>query len=84
MVINVIIEDNSAEEVDQAELADWADEYGLTMPVLSDPGGAFMYSHVTGSTVGLPYVVLLDRGAVIDQLGWATIDEAADLAARGN
>jgi hypothetical protein len=81
MVMNVIIEDLYGNPVDQAGLQDWADEFGLTMPVVSDPSGSYMWSHVEGGSVGLPYAILLDRGVVIDTLVWSTIDDAVDLAA---
>ena len=41
------------------------------MPVLSDPGSSTLYSYATGG-VGLPYVVLLDRGAVVELSSGAT------------
>ncbi len=81
MIMNVIIEDEAENEADLDDLQEWSGEYGLTMPVLSDPGGAFMWSHIEDSGVGLPYVVLLDKGIVIDTLVWATVDDAVDLAA---
>ena len=83
MVMNVIIEDAGSGEMDLDELQTWSDDYGLTMPVLSDPGGAFMWSHISTGSVGLPYVVLMDKGVVIDQTEYATIDDAVALG-KGN
>ncbi len=80
MVMTLIIEDVGQREADLADLQEWSDEFGLTMPVLSDPGGEFMWSHIEGPSVGLPYVVLLDEGVVIHTLEWATVDDAINLA----
>lgn len=81
IVLNVIIEDENSEEVDQGELQDWADNYGLTMPVVYDPAGAYMWSHLEGaSSVGLPYMEVLAPGAAIDTLGYASLDDAIALA----
>lgn len=80
MIMNVIVENGSSEEADLEDLQEWSGEYGLTMPVLSDPMGAFATSHIEGSSYALPYVVLLDHGVVIDTLEWATVDDAIDLA----
>ncbi len=81
MVVEVMTEDLNSGEVDQDELVEWADEYGLTMPVVSDPGSAYMWAIHGGNSIGLPYMVLLDRGAVIDTKEYATVQDAADLAA---
>ncbi len=80
MIMNVIIEDASSEEADLEDLQSWSGDYGLTMPVVSDPGAAWLTSHITTSSYGLPYVVLLDKGVVIDTLEWATVEEAVELA----
>jgi len=64
MFLEVMIEDVNGGEVDQDELNQWVDQYGLTMPVISDPSSSTMWSFASGS-VGLPYTVLLDKGAVV-------------------
>ena len=69
MFLEVMIEDNNGGTVDQDELNEWVDTYGLTMPVISDPGSTTMWSYANGGSVGLPYMVLLDRGAVVEEIG---------------
>lgn len=80
MIMNVIVGNAADEPADLEDLQDWSGEYGLTMPVLSDPNGAWVTSHITTSSYGLPYVVLLDQGVVIDTLEWATVEDAVELA----
>lgn len=65
--MDVMIEDNEGGEVDQAELDEWASTYGLTIPVVSDPGSSVLYRYASGS-IGLPYKVLIDRGVVIESI----------------
>lgn len=65
MVLEIMIEDNSSGRVDEAELVQWADNYGLTMPVLSDPNGGTMWSYAGGGSIGLPFTLLMDRGVII-------------------
>lgn len=64
MFLEIIIEDQDGGEADLTELQSWADTYGLTMPVLSDPGSSVLYSFASGS-IGLPFTVLIDRGVVV-------------------
>jgi len=64
MFLEVMIEDADYNEPTVEVLQDWSDQYGLTMPVLSDAGEAGLYSFATGS-IGLPFTVLLDKGAVV-------------------
>lgn len=81
MVMNVIIEDENYEEADLADLEAWSGEYGLTMPVVSDPGGAYMWTYLGGGgSVNLPFMVLLLRGEVVDTVGTATVDDAVRMA----
>ncbi len=68
MILEIMIEDNSGGDVDQEELNVWADQYGLTMPVISDPGSSTMYSYATGGSVYLPFTVLVDKGAVVKKI----------------
>lgn len=81
MFLEVMIEDNNGGDVDQAELNEWADRYGLTMPVISDPGSNTMYSYATGGTVYLPFIVLLDKGVVVKEIGDAGISDLDALLA---
>jgi hypothetical protein len=60
-----MIEDMNSGEVDQDELNQWDDQYGLSMPTLTDPGSATMWSYANGGSVGLPYTMVIDRGGVI-------------------
>lgn len=65
--MDVMIEDNDGGEVDEAELKEWADQYGLSIPVVSDPGSSVLYRYATGS-IGLPYKVLIDHGVVVESI----------------
>jgi hypothetical protein len=66
MVLEVMIENNQSRTPKVSELEDWADNYGLTMPVLAD-ADLQMWNYADGmSQVGLPFTVVLDRGVVID------------------
>lgn len=71
MVIDAIIENNDSESPSQDDLVEWADTYGLEIPVVADAGSGVLYSYATGG-VGLPYKVLIDRGMVITHVGDAT------------
>lgn len=55
---------------DTDDLKGWADEYGLTHPVVGDGDGAFFWDFSQRNA--WPMVVLLDRGMVI-----ASVDEGA-------
>jgi peroxiredoxin len=80
MFLEIIIENNDSETPSVEDLGEWADNYGLTMPVLADEGESVLYSYATGS-IGLPYTVLLDRGVVVDSVGSASVGEMDDLLA---
>lgn len=69
MVLEVIIENNDNVTPSQEDLVDWADNYGLTMPVLADDGASVMWRYSSG---GLPTIVLIDRGMVL-----SSVDEFA-------
>ncbi|MSP56359.1 MAG: hypothetical protein EXR69_12265 [Myxococcales bacterium] len=78
MFLEVIIENNEGEVPSVEDLAEWAGTYGLTMPVLAD-AESIIYSFATGGSIGLPYSVLLDRGAVVDEVGTASVSDMDDL-----
>lgn len=63
------------------ETKDWADTFGLTFPVLLDDGNFYnSFAMATGqSTIGLPLMVLIDHGMVVDMSMDATTDDAAEL-----
>ena len=64
MLINVVIENERSKTPSSSELADWADKYGMTFPVLADTE-ATIWSYAEGGSVGLPFKVLMDDGAEI-------------------
>ncbi len=64
MLINVVIENNRNQPPSEEELAGWADKYGMTFPVLSDEEGV-IWQYADGSSIGLPFKVLMDDGAEI-------------------
>lgn len=73
MFVEVMIEDVDGGEMDQDELNQWVDTYGLTLPVVSDPGSTTMWSYLGGrGTVDLPAPVLIDRGAVVASTNYPT------------
>ena len=81
MFWEVIIENNESVTPSVEELGEWADTYGMTMPVLADDGSAMLYSYASGS-VGLPYTMVIDRGMVIDgNVGTAPVSQMDDLLA---
>lgn len=63
MIINLMGEDAEGGEMDVDELNDWAETYGLTFPVVSDPGMGTMWA--MGGNGGLPWQVLVGRGGEI-------------------
>lgn len=82
MFLEIMIEDNNGGDVDQDELNEWADTYGLTMPVISDPGSATMWSYASGQgSVGLPFIVLVDQGAVVKEIGYPQVSDLDALLA---
>ena len=81
MVLEIIIEDESSNAPDNDDLVSWADQYGLTMPVLADPQSTTLYSFASGG-VGLPFTVLLDRGVVVESTNYPTSSDALSLVGR--
>ena len=79
MIINIITETNEGGVAAQSDLEGWADEYGLTFPVLSDPESALMWKYAAdeGGGVGLPFTVVVDHGVVIDSIASGSQTEAA-------
>lgn len=78
MLLEVIIEDENYEAPTQEDLLGWAEQYGLTMPVIADPGSSTLYQYATGS-IGLPFTVLLDRGVVLESADYPAISQADEL-----
>ncbi len=78
MVLEVMIENNAGTTPTVAELGDWADTYGLDMPVLADKNSQVLASYAQGS-IGLPYIVVLDRGVVVKKIGDGTESYATSL-----
>lgn len=80
MFWEVIIENNDSVPPSVEDLQSWADEYGMTMPVLADTG-PMLSAFASGGGVGLPYTVLIDRGMVVDSVGSASISQMDELLA---
>ena len=78
MIIEVMIEDNDGQAPDPDRMADWADTYGLTMPVLAGSGD-LLWSYAESSSIGLPYTMVVDPGAEIFSIESGT---QVDLAVR--
>jgi hypothetical protein len=80
MIMNVIIEDESGNAPDAADLESWSSQFGLTLPVLADAGSSTLYSYATGGSIGLPFTVLLDRGVVVESTNYPSSGDAINLA----
>ena len=65
MVLEVLIHDQDGNAPTTDTLLEWADNFGLTMPVLSDAGEHVVSSYAGGWHFGPPFVVVLDKGDVI-------------------
>lgn len=65
MLMNVIIENNDSETPSQEDLAGWADNYGMDLPVVADPGGEQFWKYGSG---GLPTIVLIDHGMILESV----------------
>lgn len=79
MIIEAITEIDDGTAPGQSDLQDWADTYGLTMPVVADPESALMWKYAADfdGSVGLPFTVVIDRGVVIDSINSGTQVDAA-------
>jgi len=62
MVITLLGENDNYETPTRAELEEWADEFGLSHPVVADDGMQVVFSYVEGGQVGLPSFNLLGEG----------------------
>jgi hypothetical protein len=72
MVLEVMVEDENSAAPAADKAAEWADTYGLTMPVLAAED-AIMYKYAEGmSSVGLPFTVVLDPGNEIYSIASGT------------
>lgn len=81
MALTVYMENTDYSDPTLDEAQTWADTYGLTFPVLLDDGTIYnSFATATGeSTIGLPLMVLLDRGLVVQLSEGATTDDATAL-----
>ncbi len=77
MVLEVIVENDESAAPSVDEAAEWADTYGLTMPVLAGSDD-LMYKYAEGmSGVGLPFTVVIDPGVEIFNIASGTQVETA-------
>jgi len=73
MVISLMGENNFSEAPSQSDLADWAEDFGSTHPVLADPNFAVTSRFLNSNTIALPTAHLLTTGAqVVIRDGWAS------------
>jgi peroxiredoxin len=70
MVLETITEIDDGSAASTEDLVEWADRFGLTMPVLSDPNSELMWKFAAGESgsVGLPFTVVMDHGVVIESI----------------
>ncbi len=73
--MNIIIEDAEYNAPDQADLKEWADTYHLTFPVLGDPGSEIFWRYSSG---GLPTILLIDKGVVLESVDEYALDPEID------
>ena len=62
MVITLIVENGDSQTPSQEDLKEWADEYGQTFPVLSDPDWAVTELYSERGTPALPTMTLIEIG----------------------
>ena len=81
LAITVYMENTDYSEPTQDESETWADTYGLEFPVLLDDGVVYNgFAAATGSSsIGLPLMILIDRGLVVSINEGATEDDALAL-----
>jgi len=71
MVISLMGENEAGVAPSQADLERWADSYGSTHPVLSDPNFAVTSRFLNSMTIAMPTGHLLATGAeVVVRDGW--------------
>jgi hypothetical protein len=71
MVISLMGENNFSGPPSQSDLANWADTYGSTHPVLADPNFAVTARFLNSTSIALPTAHLLTTGAeVVIRDGW--------------
>ena len=71
MVISLMGENNVGGVPTQSELQSWADSYGSTHPVLSDPNFGVTTRFLNSNTIAMPTGHLLRVGAeVVVRDGW--------------
>ena len=63
--MTLIAQNNENAAPSQSDLEWWADLYGLTFPVLSDPGFYKGASYIPGSTINMPNYQLIGPGMEI-------------------
>ena len=57
----------------QSELLDWANSFGLSHPVVADPGFGFTTGFIDGSSIGLPSMhIIAAGGEVVERDIWAS------------
>ena len=79
-MINAVIETNEYVTPTQDDLAGWANDFNMTFPVVADDGASVMRRYSSG---GLPTIVLIDRGMVLDSVDeWAQEGEIEALLSK--
>ncbi len=79
IVITLLGENNNYETPSVAELGQWADELGVTHPVVADPGMGTTFSFVEGGTVLLPSMTLIaDGGEILYADEWVGESEVSN------
>lgn len=63
MILEVMIQNSAGEAPTTADLREWRDAFGLTMPVLSDAGEHVVSSYAGGWHFGPPFMVVADQGS---------------------
>lgn len=80
MAVTVYMENADSSSPTLEETKEWAETYGLTFPVLLDDGVYGPFASATGQgTIGLPLMVLVDRGVVVTMNQGATEEDVLAL-----
>ena len=65
IVITLLGQNTNRATPSQSDLAAWANQFGLTHPVVADPNWQITTRYVDGSTIGLPAIHVIGAGSEV-------------------
>jgi hypothetical protein len=74
VVVTLLAEDMESQSADQTDLQTWAEQFGLTHPVLADTGWGI--GNRFEQDFGIPSVTLLKPGLVVHSVDQASVTTA--------